>query len=830
MELILRNNVIARFFRATLSWVTASKFFCRMGVLVAALLFGANAFANILDSIDIVRADEKHAQITINFAPEIQYIRHVPDAEGKFLRVFFRVRNPGFSESDLMQEVLRSPKSDLVPAFTVAYPELVNGMLITFAKTTAFTVRPGDDNHSIVILVPAPPPSPEKAPLAQAPAAEPAKAAPAVTEAAPKEKVAVAPPATSKKKDKEKAKPAASAALPTVAVSTPAVAAVTADAPPAPVTQIPDANKPEEAPVMTAEKVEATAQAFLADARDAFDKGDYPKAINRLNRILSLPGNTQTQAAQALLGEAREKNGENTKARAEYELFLKLFPSSSDAPRIKQRLAALPATDTVKRVARPRDEKPAEWVVTGNLSSYFFTGQSKQDSGPMKRDQESLISSVNLNARLRDSVTDTRIVFRDSDSRNFMQPSRDYNRIYAAYAERTDREVGYFVRAGRQNPNGAGVMDRFDGITGSYNLNPDWKVGAVYGDAVIFNSPFSKTFYGGSIEYAAQLARPGASLYAIEEKMDGFLNRRAVGSEFRYFDGALNGYGMLDYDLLYNGLNIGMGQLNYLDKLGNNYFVSYDYRKTPSYSLTNALPTAGYTNINDFVTGVGMGQARQLVSDTTSASSMFAAGVTIPVGERWQFGFDYRMSEVTGTNATIPLGQMCKELQDGANPTDPLCVEGPRGTLRVSEMGVCQPDSYDLITKTCRASTEASGRTNMYSAQAIATNLFVPNGVGVAYLGYIAGPNYTGQNLGLSYIFPFMENWRLENNVRYYSQRSDSGQNTTQFSPSVKLVHQWRNDLSIETEIGYNESRNSGTTTSTNKREYLYLGIRWDYR
>jgi hypothetical protein len=209
---------------------------------------------------------------------------------------------------------------------------------------------------------------------------------------------------------------------------------------------------------------------------------------------------------------------------------------------------------------------------------------------------------------------------------------------------------------------------------------------------------------------------------------------------------------------------------------------------------------------------------------------MFATGVTIPVGERWQFGVDYRMSQISGTNATIPLSQMCKELQDDANPSDPLCVDGPRGTLRISEMGICQVDSYDIVTRSCRASSEASGRTNMYSAQAIGTNLFVPNGVGVAYFGWIAGPSYTGQNLGLSYIYPFVENWRLESNARYYTQHSDNGQNMTQFSPSMKLVHQWGSSLSLEGEIGYSQSKNTGTTESKNTREYLYLGIRWDYR
>ncbi|NTV70450.1 MAG: tetratricopeptide repeat protein [Azonexaceae bacterium] len=766
-------------------------------IVALSLLATVNAFAAVIDTVEIARVGDQ-AEVTIRFTTEIQYTRHTPGDQGKFLRIFFRVTKPGFSESEVMQEVRRSPKSDLIPPFTLAYPELVNGMLITFAKTTQYVVRAGDDSRSVVIMVP-------------------------ITE---DKKISSV--------ERKKGASADKAPTPEV-VTTPPVASVAADAPATSgpvVAQMPDAEKPLAEPVLSSEKVEEMAHAFLLDGQEAFSQGDFIKAINRMNRILSLPANTRTIEAQALIGEAREKNGEIAKARAEYELYLKLYANSAEASRIRQRLAALPAVDSIRRPAQriSRDEKPAEWTVNGSVSSYFFGGQSKQDDGPMKRDQESLISSVNVSARLRDSVTDTRFVFRDTDSRNFMQPSRNYNRIYSAYAERTDRDIGYFVRVGRQNPNGGGVLERFDGITGSYNLNPDWKVSAVYGEAVEFGSPFKKDFYGASVELAPQVSRPGASLYAIEQNIDGILNRRAVGSEFRYFDGQFTGFGMLDYDLLYKGLNIGMAQANYLDQWGNNYFVSYDYRQSPSYSLTNALSTAGYSTVTDLVSNVGVTQARQLVTDSTALSTMFATGVTIPFGEQWQFGVDYRMSEISGTSALIPLNQMCKELQDLVNPADPLCVDGPRGTLRISEMGICQPDSYDMINKTCHASSEASGRTNMYSAQAIGTNLFVPNAVGVAYVGYIAGPSYTGQNLGLSYIFPFIENWRLESNARYYTQHSDSGQNTTQFSPSMKLVYQWRNSLSLESEIGYSESKNTGTTESKNRREYLYLGIRWDYR
>lgn len=296
------------------------------GILIATSFLAANAIANVVDSIDIARLAD-HAQITIRFTTEIQYLRHGPEDEGKFLRVFFRVTKPGFVENDVMQETLRSPKSDLIPRFSLAYPEMVNGMLITFAKTTQYAVRPGGDNRSILILVPLPPEQKGKGAVA-----------------APIKPVAAAPVAAVPEK------PTAEAPAPAGEVAAPA-------------SQIPDAEKAEAPPQLAPEKVESLAQGFLAEAREAFDGKDYNKAINRLNRILGLPANRQTEPAQALIGEAREQNGEIAKARAEYELFLKLYPASAEAPRLKQRLAALPSADVVRRqgAKRPvRDDKPAE--------------------------------------------------------------------------------------------------------------------------------------------------------------------------------------------------------------------------------------------------------------------------------------------------------------------------------------------------------------------------------------------------------------------------------------------------------------------------------------
>lgn len=770
-------------------------------------LVSADALANIIDAIEIARVDDR-AVVTIRFTTEIQYLRHGPEDEGKFLRVFLRISKPGVVESEIMQESLRSPASPLVPRFTVLFPEVINGMLITFPKSMRFTVRPGEDSRSILISLPL-----SEEAKAQLSALPPEKPAPKknAAKAAPDDRKAAAPA------------PAASEATPAASEATPAATEAPA--------QVPDAEKPEAPPQLAPEKVESLAAAYLEEARTAFAQNDFVKAINRLNRILGLPRSDQTEAAQALIGEVREKNGEIAKALAEYNLYLKLFPNGSEAARIKTRLAGLPTAEVVRRHQATRvvrDDKPAEWQVFGSLSSYYFTGRSQVDSGSQRKDQESLVTSINLNARLRDSVTDNRFVFRDTDNRNYLQSKRNYNRIYAAYAERTDRELGYFVRAGRQNPNGAGVLERFDGITGYYNLGADWRVAAVYGDAVEFSSPFEKKFYGGSVEFLPQLARPGASLYLIEQKLDGYLNRRAIGSEFRYFDGQFTGYGMIDRDLLYKGVNIAAVQANYIDLRGINYFASYDYRKSPTYSLTNALGTTGYLTVGEMVEQVGLKRARALTSDVTAASIMFAAGLTVPVGERWQFGADYRMSEISGTNAQLPLNQICKRLDFGLDANDPLCIGGPRGDTPVSQL--CEANSFDAANNTCRASAASSGRSHIYSAQAIGTNLFVTNAVGVANFSWITGPNYTGQNYGLNYILPLGEQWRLESTLRYYAQESDDGVSTRQMSPSLKLAHQWRNSVFIETEIGYNDSKTTGSNASRVKREYLYVGLRYDYR
>ncbi len=770
--------------------MTAVTRFCnciRLLAILGLLACVAPAVAQWLEPIEVIPGQDS-ADIVIRFSDKVLYQSHAPLNEGKLVRIAFRPSDGQAGQREFIEETIRAPKVDRVPRVTVVYAHMEDAVVVTFPERTRFSVRPGADGRSIVITVPLLPgpavPSPPVPAPVPPPAAPPA-AVPQVTPPAPAQ-VAVPP-----------------AAAPQIA---------------APATEI--AAPPAQAPA----DVEALAKGFMDEARRAIAAKDGPTAVNRLNRVLGLPSNSQTEAAQALIGEARELNGEPAKARAEYELYLRLFPNGAAAPHVRERLAALPRESAVP-APRPvaKEAGPAEWSVFGSVSAYYYTGKSQIDTlvapppGQLTFnqstlslvDQNSLITSVNLNARRRDAFSDTRIVVRDTDNKNYLNTSRSYNRLYSAYVEHNDRRLGYYARAGRQNPNGMGVLDRFDGVQAGYNLTPQWRVNGVYGDAVEFLSPFKKNFYGLSVDYLAQAGRPGVSVYAVNQTLDGFANRRAVGSELRYFDGHLSGYGMLDYDVLYKGVNIAMLQGNYVSDAGTNYFLVLDHRQAPSYSLTNALLAAPGFNLKDLIAVEGLETVRAQAKALTAVSDMFGIGFTHPWTERWQLGADYRLSQISATERVVAV--------------IPLAVIGTcLGTIDPADPDNCRFDT---------ASQQGTGKNHVLTLQAIGTNLFATNAVGVASVSFIMAPSYSGQSISLNYVLPFWEKWRLDTNLRYYTQRDDFGGHQDRTSPSFKLSYQWGTSLFFEGEVGEEISNSSSVGFSDHiKRDYFYIGLRWDFR
>lgn len=745
-----------------------------LGLFAALFLCSSAAQAQVFDRIDVA-VGEREAEIVIRFSSRIQYLRHGPQGEVKETRVFLRLLTSGVGEDQLMQDTVRSPAVAGVPVVTAIFPELRNGMLVTFSRPTNYALKPGADGRSIVLTVPLLPVPKDKA-------VEPKVALPVPPVVVPAPPVAVpVPPAA----------PATGAG---------AAAPLPADS-------------------------EARTREYLDEARRALAAGDVATAVNRLNRILGLPRTAQTEPAQALIGEAREAAGEIFKAKTEYELYLKLFPGGPSAARVKKRLAALPAEGRAAAVVeKPRspEEREAEWTVSGSVSSYYYAGKSQIEiltpppPGELTFnretlstvDQKSVISSVNLNARRRTADLDTRFVLRDTDNRNHLDPERSYNRLYSAYIDHTDKRRGYYLKLGRQNPTGMGVLERFDGAQTGYKVAGAWRANVVGGRAVEFGSPFEKVFYGVSADWLTAGGQPAVSVYAVDQTLDKLANRRAAGTEMRYFDGQFSAYGTVDYDVLYREVNIALLQANYLDAGGNNYFVVVDHRRTPSLGLTNALVAAPGFSLQDMVAAQGIDTVRRQAVALSALSDLFSVGVTHPLGADWQVGIDYRLSEISDTEAVDAV-------------------------LPLALVGTCL-GTVDAINNTCTFSTPAqpgTGATRVVSLQAIGNNFGARNATGVLTASFIEAPTYRGEAYGLNYALPLGESWRIDGNLRYYTQRDDNADHQNRVSPSIRIAWQWRSRLYLEGEAGEERSHSVvAGRDDTIRRDYWYFGLRWDFR
>lgn len=555
--------------------------------------------------------------------------------------------------------------------------------------------------------------------------------------------------------------------------------------------------------IPTQEAVERQARQLMDNVRDALGKGQLDAAIETLNQLLNLPPNEQSQAAQRLIGEAREKNGEFDKARVEYELYLKLYPEAKDVKQVMGRLAQLPKEakkDQAKAAPRGAKQKAKEdMVFYGSFSQNYYHGMSHTDANTLfgttfiaesltSTDQSTLISSLDLTGRKRTQNIDTRIVFRDDYRANFLPNSRNDNRLNSFYVEQSGRDRSYLYRLGRQSGVAGGVPGRFDGAWAGYSPNPVWRLNAVIGTPVdIFGSNIErKTFAGVSVDLTRLPEQWSGSGYFITQRVGKVVDRQAFGMEAHYFDAQRNYTGLFDYDRLFKVVNIAMFQGNWTDDTGDNYTMLVDHRKSPSMQITNALPGQTAASIADalLLPGVTLESLRKDAKTLTPTSNLLMVGMTRPYSSHLRLGGDFRVSNTSGAGAV------------GAQPASP-----------------------------------GTGNIYIISAQAIANNLLFENDLGLASASYVHARTYNGQSLVFNQVETFRERYRLDVSLQLYRQNDSFGVHQTRVTPSLKLSYRMDESMSFDGEGGIEDTHNTSSTKDEKiRRKYFYVGYRWDFQ
>ena len=592
--------------------------------------------------------------------------------------------------------------------------------------------------------------------------------------------------------------PPASAPAPT-SIPAPAPAASAPEAVPAPALVTPP---------LTDAQLDQQAQALLRAAQASLSAGAPQEAVDTLGKLLDLPPNGASRQAQLLIGQARLKLGDSARARAEFEAFLRLYPAGADSDRARTELAASAggATPVAAGGDKARDRAVRTSTLNGSVSSYYYGGQSKvrtqefQDS-PIAglpqlvtestlsdTDQSLLVTATDVNWRQRDADADQRFVFRDSYSKDFNRPQKSRNRLSALYYDHKSFALGTQVRLGRQSPLGGGVLGRFDGVQAGYSFKPRWKVNAVLGQPADKLLDTRRFFYGASVDAEALTPHLGGSVYAVEQKVDGLVDRLALGTELRYFNGGLSLSGQLDQDLLLKGLNIASLQGTWQRDGGTIFNLMLDRRKTPLLMLGNALFFGGgaATRMSDLLTaGQTAETLRQQVRDTTADAMQASVGVTTPLSTQWQMGVDVRYTNI---GAIAPV-------------TDLL----PQG----------QPSSGDIWSA---------------GLQFIGSNLYSARDTHVLIVNFITGPTFQGQLLSYNNSSVLVPGLQLEPSFKYYRQSTSEQVVSTRWSPGLRLTWRPQPSLALESELSLESSKTtSPLRNESSTRTYYYLGGRYDF-
>ncbi|MBI1403158.1 MAG: hypothetical protein GC147_08095 [Porphyrobacter sp.] len=312
-----------------------------------------------------------------------------------------------------------------------------------------------------------------------------------------------------------------------------------------------------------------------------------------------------------------------------------------------------------------------------------------------------------------------------------------------------------------------------------------------------------RPFYGASIDIGGRRSPFRGTLYWFDQRAaGGFIDRQSVGLETRVLLPRFNAFTIIDYDVHFGELNLGLTTLNYTFPDTANLSLTLDYRQSPLLTANNALsgqifadtllPVPDLRGLRPFFTDE---EIYQLARDRTYVAKSLTLSYSRPVVDHLQANFDVTVTDTGGTPGT----------------------PASSGTLEVLPI-------------------PATGTEYYYGAQLIGTGLFWDNDI------YILSGRYSDTQRNTSYTadfnarIPLTSNFRLSPRLRYGQRQSKLIDSTfSQFQPTLRINYYPMRNMELEVEVGANVSHQSDTVnnlTSTFDETglLLSLGYRIDFR
>jgi hypothetical protein len=418
-------------------------------------------------------------------------------------------------------------------------------------------------------------------------------------------------------------------------------------------------------------------EAQWTEAKAAFDAGDNPTAIRLLTRLIEYPEHPRRAEAQELLGLARERNGQLAHAKAEYEEYIRRYPGGPAAARVTQRLSALTTLDSRPKVAAvSQREGGMEWSSFGGWAQEYrhdSTSLDTMDTTTNFTSQSMVITDGDFSLRGRGERFDVQARINGGYLYDLLpEAAGTQTRVSTAYVDLNDRRLDLNARLGRQSKHSGGVLGSFDGLLLGWRAMPSLRLNLMAGSPLeTTTNGFStdRQFVSLSANWSGWIEGLEISPFVIDQTYDGVSDRRAVGSELRWFRPGKTVVGLFDFDIDYNALNMAMLLGNF--ELPGRWTITttLDHRKSPFLTTRNAMAGQAVETLGELVAQIGEPGVRALAEDRTADVDTVSFGVSRPLGTRFQWIADVgatRMSEMPASGGVEAIPSTGTELSFGA--------------------------------------------------------------------------------------------------------------------------------------------------------------------
>ena len=541
---------------------------------------------------------------------------------------------------------------------------------------------------------------------------------------------------------------------------------------------------------------------LLAKTQLAMHEQRYQDAVATANQALMLPPNAATPATQFLIGEAWLALGQLDKARTEYRLYSKLYPEGADMTRVTQRLAGLgDAAAPITAGAPDLQVEKKRLSATGSISQYYYGGQTKTDSlvniatgidqSTLTRTNQSvLVSSWDATGRYETDESVTKLVMRGSHSDNLAPDSSLSSTtdglISAAYVDYHDNKSRMDVRIGRQSAIGGSLFGLFDGVSMAMPVGESYKLDAMAGVPAnaLVTAP-SQVMAGVMLEGDNLFQHWGGNVSLVEMTTEGISDRRAIGTEVRYFGDSLSVFTQLDYDINFNTMNAFTVQGSFQGPYDTTVTMLLDDRRAPSLQLSDALIASGATSLKTLLQLNSLDTVQGLALATSAEAKQASVSLSRALSPKWQGSVDLRYSDV---GALPAVGNFQAQPATGAQ--------------------------YNV-------SFQLTG-SNLYSNRDI-------NGFNVSFLN---SDTLNGTQLAYNNLTGFLDNkLSVEPSIRYYTQIDNTQTTITRISPGMRVSYKLSNRASLMAEGVYETSTTDGPTNhETSDSMFFYFGYRYDFQ